>query len=58
MPVVWLIWGINFGQPVVCLAFVGFDILICLLLCLENKQAKELYSAITEKDGSKGQQAP
>ncbi|MBP5249571.1 MAG: hypothetical protein J6Z46_06165 [Lachnospiraceae bacterium] len=57
IPVVSLILGINFGQFVVCLAFVGFDILICLLLCLENRQAKELYSSITEKDGSTGQQA-
>ncbi len=50
IPVVSLILGINFGQPVVCFAFVGFDILICLLLCLENKQAKELYSSIAEKE--------
>jgi hypothetical protein len=34
---------------VVCLAFVSFDILICLLLCLENKQAKKYLESITNK---------
>lgn len=42
IPVVSLIFGINFSQAIVCLVFVVFDILICILLCLENKQAKNI----------------
>ena len=41
IPVASLILGIYFSQAIVCLAFVAFDILICLLLCLENKQVKK-----------------
>lgn len=39
IPIVSLLLGMYFSQVVVCLAFVLFDILICILLCLENKQA-------------------
>ena len=47
IPVVSLVLGIYCNQVVVCLAFVVFDILICLLLCLENKQAKKYVETIT-----------
>jgi len=39
IPIASLLLGMYFSQVVVCLAFVLFDILICVLLCLENKQA-------------------
>ena len=50
IPIVSLILGIYCSQVIVCLAFVAFDILICLLLCLENKQAKKYFEAITSKE--------
>lgn len=50
IPVCSLIFGIYFSQVIICLAFVGFDILICLLLCLENKQAKKLLETITAEE--------
>ena len=39
-------FGIYFGQVIVCLAFVAFDVLICILLMLENKQAVRLLEEI------------
>ncbi|MGM9652743.1 MAG: DUF7010 family protein [Eubacteriales bacterium] len=50
IPIVSLILGMYFSQVIVCLAFVVFDILICILLCLENKQAKNCLEAITRKE--------
>lgn len=50
IPIVSLILGIYFSQVIVCLAFVVFDILICILLCLENKQAKKYLEAITNNE--------
>ena len=46
IPIVSLIFGIYFGQAIVCIAFVAFDILICVLLTLENKQARRLLEEI------------
>ncbi len=46
VPIVSLILGIYFNQVIVCLAFVAFDILICILLCLENKQAMRYLETI------------
>ncbi len=42
IPAVSLILGIRFGPTAVCLAFVGFDVLICLLLSLEYRQCRRL----------------
>jgi len=53
IPVASLLLGIYCTQVAVCLAFVLFDILICLLLCLENQQAKKYLRAIT--DGNNGE---
>ena len=50
IPIVSLILGIYFNQVIVCIAFVAFDILICILLCLENKQAEKYLSAIAGKE--------
>ena len=50
IPIVSLILGMYCSQAIVCLAFVVFDILICVLLCLENKQAKKLLEFITNKE--------
>ena len=50
IPIVSLVLGINFNQFAVCLAFVVFDILICLLLCLENKQATKFLESITNEE--------
>lgn len=50
IPIVSLIFGLYFSQVIVCLAFVIFDILICLLLCLENKHAKKCLKVITDKE--------
>ena len=50
IPIVSLLFGMYFNQAIVCLTFVVFDILICLLLCLENKQAKKHLEAITNKE--------
>ena len=44
-----LVFGIYFGQAIVCIAFVAFDVLICLLLVLEKKQAVELLEEIRLK---------
>lgn len=49
IPILSLIFGIYFSQVIVCLAFVVFDILICILLCLENKQAKNYLDTVTNK---------
>ncbi len=49
IPIVSLIFGICFGQTIVCLAFVVFDVLICVLLALENKQAARLLEEIGKK---------
>ena len=50
IPIVSLVLGIKFSQVIVCLAFVGFDILICILLCLENKQAKKRLETISNEE--------
>ena len=50
IPIASLIFGIYFGQVIVCVAFVAFDIIICILLCLENKQAKKHLKAIPNKE--------
>lgn len=50
IPIVSLIFGIYFSQVVVCVAFIAFDILICILLCLENKQAQKYLKAIADKE--------
>lgn len=50
IPIASLIFGIYFGQVIVCVAFVAFDIIICILLCLENKQAEKYLKAITSKE--------
>ena len=50
IPIVSLMFGIYFSQIIVCVAFVAFDILICILLCLENKQAKKHLKAIANKE--------
>ena len=49
IPIVSLVLGIYTSQAIVCLAFVAFDLLIILLLCLENRQAARLYAASNEK---------
>ena len=45
IPIASLVFGIYFSQAIVCLSFVVFDILICILLCLENKQARNYRKA-------------
>lgn len=50
IPIASLMFGIYFSQIIVCVAFVAFDILICILLCLENKQAKKHLKAIANKE--------
>lgn len=50
IPVVSLIFGLNFSQAIVCLAFVVFDIIICILLCLENKQANKYLETINNQE--------
>ena len=50
IPVVSLVLGIYCGQAVVCLAFVAFDLLICALLCLENKQAGNALNAVDKEE--------
>ncbi len=45
IPIASLVFGIYFSQAIVCLSFVVFDILICILLCLENKQAQNYRKA-------------
>ena len=49
IPVTSLILGIYFDQVIVCIAFVAFDILICVLLRLENKQARRLLEKIRQE---------
>lgn len=50
IPVVSLIFGLNFSQAIVCLAFVVLDIIICILLCLENKQANKYLETINNQE--------
>ncbi len=50
IPIVSLVLGINFSQVIVCLAFVVFDILICILLCLEIKQAEKYLETIINEE--------
>lgn len=50
IPIVSLLLGIYCTQVAVCLVFVAFDIVICLLLCLENKQARKHLEAIADKE--------
>lgn len=50
IPIVSLILGLNFTQAIVCLAFVVFDILICVLLCLENRQARNFLEVVTNQE--------
>ncbi len=52
IPIASLVFGIYFGQTIVCLAFVAFDVLICVLLALENKQAARLLEEIGKKQES------
>ena len=47
IPIVSLVLGIYCGPTIVCLAFVAFDVLICILLLLENKQAARLLKEIS-----------
>ena len=49
IPIVSLVLSICASQAIVCLAFVAFDLLIILLLCLENRQAARLYAVSNEK---------
>ncbi len=49
IPIASLLFGISFSPAIVCLAFVVFDILICLLLGLENKQAEKLLEAMANE---------
>ena len=50
IPIVSLLVGIYCTQAAVCFAFVALDSLICLLLCLENKQARKHLEAIADKE--------
>ena len=50
IPIVSLILGIYCGQAIVCIAFVAFDILICILLTFENKQAGRLSEEIEKTE--------
>ena len=50
IPIASLILGIYFSQIIVCLAFVAFDIIICILLCLENKQARKYLEEIVAEE--------
>ena len=47
IPIVSLVLGIYCGPAIVCLDFVAFDVLICILLVLENKQAARLLKEIS-----------
>lgn len=49
IPIASLLLGIYCNQAMVCLAFVIFDILMCVFLCLENKQAKKYYEDLHKK---------
>ena len=50
VPIASLIFGIYFSQVIVCLAFVAFDILICILLSLEIKQARKYLASIEDTE--------
>lgn len=61
IPAVSLLLGLKSSQAMVCLAFVVFDVLICILLQLENKQARKYLKAISGEDNAPPelqQQAP
>ncbi len=52
IPVASLMLGIYAGQAAVCAGFIAFDVLICILLCLESRQAKRyLETADAERHG-------
>ena len=55
IPIASLILGIHFSQAIVCLAFVVFDILICLLLGLEYNQARKRLESIAEADSKQSE---
>ncbi len=46
IPVVSLVLVLYGSQAAVCLGFVGVDILICVLLNLENRQARKRFEAV------------
>ena len=46
IPIASLLLGIYCNQAMVCLAFVIIDIVMCVCLCLENKQAKKYYAEL------------
>lgn len=50
VPIASLIFGIYLSQVSVCLAFVAFDILICILLSLEIKQARKYLASIEDTE--------
>lgn len=50
IPIVSLVLGIRCGQWIVCLAFLAFDILICILLRVENKQAEKHFESAAGKE--------
>ena len=49
IPVTSLIFGIYFSQVIICLAFVLYDILICVLLHLETRQAEKHLKTLLSK---------
>ncbi len=50
IPIVSLVLGLYGSQAAVCLGFVGFDILICVLLNLENRQARKRFEAVAGEE--------
>lgn len=50
IPVTSLILGINADQVMICLYFVIIDIIICLLLRLENRQAEKYLVSLSGND--------
>ncbi len=52
IPIVSLILGIYYGQAIVCLAFVAFDVLICVLLFLEYRQAARILEEFGREEHS------
>ena len=50
IPVTSLILGIYCTTVAVCIAFIAFDVLICALLYLENKQASKLLLSISSNE--------
>ena len=50
IPVLSLILGIYAGQAAVCAGFVACDVIICILLCLEYRQAKRYLEGMTGRE--------